>query len=63
VQKVAGTGLGLAIVHHLVEMHGGQLSIFSEGLGKGSTFSFTLPTIPNETITDEQDGQNTDSRR
>jgi signal transduction histidine kinase len=43
VQRVSGTGLGLAIVNHLVEMHGGQLSIHSEGLGKGSTFSFTLP--------------------
>ena len=43
VQRVSGTGLGLAIVNHLVEMHSGQLSIHSEGVGKGSTFSFTLP--------------------
>ncbi len=43
VQRVSGTGLGLAIVSHLVEMHGGHLSIHSDGLGKGSTFSFTLP--------------------
>ncbi len=42
VQQVSGTGLGLAIVSHLVEMHGGRLRVFSEGLGKGSTFSFTL---------------------
>jgi PAS domain S-box-containing protein len=46
VQKVSGTGLGLAIVLHLVEMHGGDLTIFSEGLGKGSTFSFSLPVSP-----------------
>ncbi len=46
VQRVSGTGLGLAIVLHLVEMHGGDLTIFSEGLGKGSTFSFSLPVSP-----------------
>lgn len=63
VQKVSGTGLGLAIVHHLVEMHGGELSIYSEGIGKGSTFSFTLPIARDRATMDNQDGQDTNSRR
>ncbi|MDH7489640.1 MAG: ATP-binding protein [Anaerolineae bacterium] len=39
-----GAGLGLAIVRALVEAQGGRVRAFSEGLGKGSVFSFTLPT-------------------
>src|SRR3989344_344171 len=37
-----GTGLGLYISKSIVEFHGGVMSVFSEGHGKGATFTFTL---------------------
>jgi signal transduction histidine kinase len=38
-----GSGIGLTIAKHLVEAHGGRIWANSPGLGRGSTFTFTLP--------------------
>lgn len=38
-----GLGLGLAIVRNLVEMHGGSVSVESDGQNKGSKFTVRLP--------------------
>ena len=38
-----GTGLGLSICKGIIELHGGQVNVESDGKGMGSTFSFVIP--------------------
>ena len=49
-----GTGLGLPLSKKLVELHGGKLSVESEGLNKGTSVRFTLPIISNSEAKNEK---------
>ncbi len=42
-RQQGGLGLGLSIVRHLVEQHGGEVSVHSPGEGQGTTFRVKLP--------------------
>jgi CheY-like chemotaxis protein len=43
-----GLGLGLAIVRSLAQLHGGEVAARSEGPGRGSEFTVTLPLAPDD---------------
>lgn len=45
-QKTKGTGLGLSLVKHIMESHGGQITV-SSSVGHGSTFILHFPVIVN----------------
>ena len=45
-RQFGGLGLGLTISKEIVELHGGTLTVRSEGKGKGATFAVCLPLLP-----------------
>lgn len=46
---MSGVGLGLTITRRIIEAHGGEISVSSEG-GQGATFTFTLPVSSADSV-------------
>ncbi len=44
-RRQPGTGLGLALTRRMVELHGGTITVESEGLGTGACFVITIPVL------------------
>jgi signal transduction histidine kinase len=55
-----GLGLGLALVKSLIELHGGSVTVQSDGVGEGSAFTITLPTANAHPTSDRQRPDATD---
>ncbi len=51
---VSGTGIGLYLVKHLAQAHGGDVWLEESTVGKGSTFSVRLPTVPPDDIMEQE---------
>lgn len=61
-----GLGLGLSIVQGLVNAHNGQVSAYSRGIGKGSSFEVRLPILansPDPTLTTSKASPRSDVKR
>src|SRR6185503_17478217 len=45
-RSVGGLGVGLTVVKRIAELHGGSVSVRSEGQGSGSAFAIEIPALP-----------------
>ncbi|MBY0275501.1 PAS domain-containing sensor histidine kinase [Candidatus Binatia bacterium] len=43
--QLGGLGLGLSIVRQIADLHGGSVSVHSEGQGRGAQFTLELPLV------------------
>jgi PAS domain S-box-containing protein len=50
-RKHGGLGIGLSLARSLVEMHGGQINVHSEGPNTGATFVVRLPVVKGPNVT------------
>ena len=53
-QNGGGSGLGMCISKNLMDMHGGAISVYSEGVGHGSMFILRLPMVRRSTTSDSE---------
>ena len=55
-EKISSTGIGLGLTRDFVELHGGTIDVEST-LGKGSTFTVTLPIVQNPVLPEGEPSQ------
>ena len=63
-RSLGGLGIGLAVAKRLVQLHGGTITAQSDGVGKGSTFTVSLPLAqrpPAEPAQDEEEHRSGDT--
>ncbi|BCM90752.1 autoinducer 2 sensor kinase/phosphatase LuxQ [Abditibacteriota bacterium] len=53
-RRHGGLGLGLAIVKNVVELHGGRVSVSSDGVGQGTTFRAELPLSKGDCVPQDE---------